>query len=81
VLSSQSSFAYWAGLAGYNGNPYTKDLPDTDASDTCTITEFTYRQKRKPTVTLLQVNGGGHAFPKDIDVFLYLWKFCRQASK
>jgi polyhydroxybutyrate depolymerase len=80
VLSSHRSFGYWAGLAGYSGNPYTKNLPDTDVSDTCTITEFTYRQKRKPTVTLLQVNGGGHSFPKDVDVFLYLWKFCKQAA-
>jgi polyhydroxybutyrate depolymerase len=81
VLSSQRNFAYWAGLAGYTGNPKTTQLPDSDHSDTCTITEFTYRQKRKPAVTLLQVNGGTHSFPKDIDVFLYLWKFCKQAAK
>jgi polyhydroxybutyrate depolymerase len=78
MFVSNSSFAYWAGLAGYSGNPLTKQLPDTDHTDTCTITEFTYRQKHQPTITLLQVNGGGHAFPKDVDVFLYLWEFCKR---
>jgi polyhydroxybutyrate depolymerase len=81
VLSSPGSFQYWAALAGYAGNPAIRQLPDTDLTDTCTITERTYRQKRRPTVTLLQVNGGGHGFPKDIDVFVYLWQFCRAAAE
>ncbi len=80
VRSSFGSFNYWAGLAGYTGNPETAPLPDTDHSDTCTITRFTYRKKHRPTITLLQVNGGEHSFPKDIDVFLYLWQFCKQAG-
>jgi polyhydroxybutyrate depolymerase len=81
VRSSQGSFGYWARLAGYTGQPSIQELPNTDTADGCTITGFTYRKKHRPTVTLLQVNGGGHSFPKDVDVFLYAWAFFKKAGR
>lgn len=81
VKSTQGSFDYWAGLAGYSGRPNIRELPNTDTTDGCTITQFTYHKKRRPTITLLQVNGGGHSFPKDVDVFLYAWEFFKKSRR
>ncbi len=81
VMSSQRSAGYWAALAGYRGKPRTSQLADADTTDGCTITRFTYQGKSRPAVTLLEVNGGGHTFPKDIDVFLYIWEFCKKAGR
>jgi polyhydroxybutyrate depolymerase len=75
VLSSEKSLAYWATLAGYNGEPEKTLLPDTDPSDHKTIEKYSYHQKNKPTVTLLKVVGGHHDYPNDIDVYLYAWEF------
>jgi polyhydroxybutyrate depolymerase len=81
VKSTQGSFAYWAGLAGYTNSPRIRQLPNTDTTDGCTITELSYRNKRRPPVVLLQVNGGGHGFPKDVDVFLYAWAFFKKTRR
>ncbi len=75
VLGSQKSFRYWASLAGYRGEPVTGLLPDTDTSDHKTIERFSFSQPGKPPVCLLQVNGGHHDYPGDIDVYVYAWNF------
>lgn len=76
VRSTNRSFQYWAQLAGYTGQqPMVQDLPDVDTANKQTITRYTYRQADKPEVTLLEVRGGGHAFPKDLDIFLESWAF------
>ncbi|MBB1285171.1 poly(3-hydroxybutyrate) depolymerase [Flavisolibacter sp. BT320] len=78
VRSTQRSFQYWAGIAGYKGQPVVKLLPDKDTTNKQTITRYTFQQSGKPEVTLLEVNGGGHAFPQDIDVFIESWAFFKR---
>ena len=75
VRSTERSFQYWAGVNGYQGKPSVQNLPDPNPSNQQNITRYTYRAAGKPEVTLLQVNGGGHAFPQDIDIFLESWAF------
>ena len=77
-MSSENSFKYWAKLAGYKGKPKQKNLPDTDTSNNQTITQYTYKKKNKPEVTLLEVKGGEHTFPKDIDIFTTSWYFFKR---
>ncbi len=81
VRSTERSFQYWANLAGYKGQPTVKELPDTDTTNKQTITQYTYQGKGKPEVTLLRVNGGAHAFPQDIDIFLESWAFFQREIK
>lgn len=78
VRSTERTFAYWASLAGYKGKPVVTDLPDADTTNDQSITRYTYQQSGKPEVTLLKVNGGTHAFPKDIDIFLESWEFFKR---
>lgn len=78
---TESSFHYWAALAGYSGAPVTEDLPDSIPSNGQNITRYTYRQKDKPAVVLLKVNGGEHAFPKDIDIFITAAAFFKEELK
>ena len=78
IRSTERTFAYWARVAGYDGEPIVSDLPDADTTNEQTITRCTYRQRGKPEVTLLKVNGGTHAFPKDIDIFLESWAFFKR---
>ena len=78
VLSTDSTFGYWAGLAGYKGQPRVEELPNADTADEETITRFTYKGKGKPEVTLLKVTGGKHFFPKDIDAFVESWNFFKR---
>jgi polyhydroxybutyrate depolymerase len=78
VRSTERSFQYWAALAGYQGPPNVDDLPDRDTSNNQTITRYTFKHRDKPEITLLRVNGGVHAFPKDIDIFLESWAFFKK---
>lgn len=78
VRSTDRSFRYWADLAEYKGQPVREALPDTDTTNKQTITRYTFREDDKPEVTLLQVNGGAHAFPKDLDIFLESWAFIQR---
>lgn len=78
VRSTERSFLYWAGVAGYTGKPVVEALPDNDTSNKQTITRYSFQQAGKPEITLLQVNGGGHAFPLDIDVFIESWAFFKR---
>ena len=70
MQSTQQCFHYWATLAGYTGDPVTEELPDPDTNNRQNITRYTYDEKGKPPVVLLKVNGGEHAFPKDVDIFI-----------
>jgi polyhydroxybutyrate depolymerase len=75
VRSSESSFHYWANLAGYNGQPKVELLPDNDPNDQKRIEAYTYKQKKHPTIQLLKVIGGKHDYPNDIDTYVYIWNF------
>jgi len=75
VRSSANTFEYWSSLAGYNGTPEKKLLPDTDTTDHKTIESYIHQQPGKPTVSLLKVTGGKHDYPGDIDVYVYAWEF------
>jgi polyhydroxybutyrate depolymerase len=81
VRSTERTFQYWAGIAGYKGQPVRKEIPDTSTFNNQTITKFTYQAKGKPEVTLLKVEGGGHAFPGDIDAFTESWQFFKRQKK
>jgi polyhydroxybutyrate depolymerase len=78
VRSTDRSFHYWSGLAGYTGEPVEEKLPDTDPSDGRTIVRYTYKQKGKPEVVLLKVIGGKHDYPNDIDVYEEAWEFFKR---
>ena len=81
VLSTEQTFNYWATLAGYKGEPVVKQLPDRDTTNAQTITQFTFKTKGKPEVTLFQVTGGTHSFPGDMDVFINSWAFFKRQMK
>ena len=78
VRSTENTFRYWAGLAGYKGEPVKMVLPDTDPTDKKIIESYTFKDKIKPEVTLLKVIGGKHDYPNDIDVYLYAWDFFKR---
>ena len=78
VRSTDQTFAFWAGLAGYSGKPKKERLPDLDPSDGKIIERYTYRKKNKPEVVLLKVIGGQHNYPNDIDVFVEAWQFFKR---
>jgi len=81
VLSTENTFNYWAHLAGYTGRPLVEHLADTDTTNNQTITQYSYKKEGKPEVTLLQVAGGAHAFPGDVDIFLSSWAFFKRQIK
>lgn len=78
VRSTESSFQYWAGLAGYKGDPVKTSVPDNDPNDGKTIERYTYEGKGKPEVVLLKVIGGKHDYPNDIDVHVEAWEFFKR---
>lgn len=78
VRSSDRTLAYWAGLAGYKGEPRRENLPDTDPADGRTIERYTYKEKGRPEIVLLKVNGGKHDYPNDIDVHLEALRFFKR---
>ena len=81
VRSTERSFRYWAGLAGYKGQPVKEELVDRDPTNKQSITRYTFQKRGKPEIALLQVNGGGHAFPLDLDIFLESWAFFKRELK
>lgn len=78
VRSTDRTLAYWADLAKYKGKPSLEKLPDTDPADGKTIERYTYREKGKPEIVLLKVNGGKHDYPNDIDVHLEALAFFKR---
>ncbi len=81
VQSTEQTFHYWAGLAGYQGEPSKELLADTDPADGKTIEKYRYQQKGKPEILLLKVIGGKHDYPNDIDVYLEAWNFLKRQIK
>lgn len=81
VRSTERSFQYWATLAGYKGQPLVQEVADRDTANKQTITRYTFQQAGRPEVTLLKVNGGEHAFPQDLDIFLESWAFFQREIK
>lgn len=81
VRSTEQTFQYWAELAGYNGKPSRKDLPDTDPTDGKIIERYTYSDAGKPEIVLLKVIGGKHDEPNDIDVYREGWEFFKRQIK
>ena len=81
VRSTDSTFRYWAGIAGYSGRPEVNKLPDSNPSNKQSITRFSFSGKDKPEITLLEVAGGVHAVPADIDIFVESWQFFKRQIK
>lgn len=81
VRSTDNTFGYWAGLAGYRGEPVKENIADKDPNDGKTIDRYTYKRKGKPEVVLLKVNGGKHDYPNDIDVHVEAWEFFKRQLK
>ena len=82
VRSTDRTFAYWANLAGYTGQPTEEKIPDITLTDDQTIERYTYHATGKPDVILLKVNGGKHAYPRDLDPHLEALSFFeRQIQK
>lgn len=81
MRSTESTFNYWAALAGYTGNAVKEELKDPYPENGQTITKFSYADANKPSVILLKVNGGEHAFPKDVNVFLEAGKFFKEEER
>ncbi|REA56629.1 poly(3-hydroxybutyrate) depolymerase [Dyadobacter luteus] len=78
VQSTDQSFNYWARLAGYKGKPDKQLVPDPDKTNNITIEKYTFKEKRKPEVTLLKVNNGKHEFQSDMDFFSAAWDFFKR---
>lgn len=78
VRSTDRTFNYWAGLAGYAGDPKKENLPDNDPSDGETIEKYSYKEKGKPEIVLLKVIGGKHDYPKEIDAHVQAWEFFKR---
>jgi polyhydroxybutyrate depolymerase len=81
VRSTEQTFKYWAALAGFTGEPLIENLPDTDPTDGKTILRFSYRKKKGPEVVLLEVIGGRHDYPNDINVYIEAWEFFKRHLK
>jgi polyhydroxybutyrate depolymerase len=81
VRATDSTFGYWATLAGYKGTAKKESLPDTDPADGKTIERFRYKKKGKPEIVLLKVIGGKHDYPNDIDVHVEAWEFFKRQRK
>jgi polyhydroxybutyrate depolymerase len=78
VRSTEKTFHYWSGLAGYQGEPVKQLLPDRDPGDGKTIERYTYKSPGRPEVVLLKVIGGKHDYPNDIDAHVEAWEFFKR---
>jgi len=78
VVSTQETFQYWAGLAGYKGKPKKTLLPDPIPDNQITMEQFTYKKKGKPEVTLISVINGTHGQPADLDFYTEVWAFFKR---
>lgn len=78
VRSTENTFHYWSGLAGYQGNPVKELLADTDPTDGKTIERYSFSARGKPEIVLLKVIGGKHDYPNDIDVHVAAWNFFKK---
>lgn len=78
VMSTRESFAYWAGLAGYEGEPRKRVLPDPVPSNNISMESYSYSAKGKPEVTLIRVINGVHGQPEDMDFYTEVWDFFKR---
>lgn len=69
VLSGRATADYFAGLAGYRGEPRRTEYPDIRTTDKSTAYRLDWRGFGKPPVTLVVIEGGGHAFPQPTTTF------------
>jgi len=81
VRSTENSLSYWAKMARYNTNPRIKPDLDTLPANGQSITRHIYEAKGKPRLELLEVIGGTHDFPKDLDAFIESWTFFKSHHK
>ncbi len=78
VVSTDDSFAYWAGLAGYKGLPQKESLPDPVPGNEITMERYSHKKKGHPEVTLIKVINGVHGQPADMDFYTEVWRFFRR---
>ncbi len=89
VRSMAQTGRYWAGLAGYSGEPGSERWPDTDPEDGTRVEVAAWEAPGQPSVELLTVLGGGHTMPNptfslprmlgptshEFDVAEVIWQF------
>lgn len=63
VHSTDETIRYFADLAGYEGEPSVRQLPDVRTDDDSTIFEHRWAAPGKREVVLWEVRGGGHTVP------------------
>lgn len=78
VVSTDASFAYWSGLAGYRGEPKREMLPDPFPDNDITMESLTYQKKGSPEVKLIKVINGKHGQPADLNFYTEVWKFFKR---
>ncbi|ODS80788.1 MAG: poly(3-hydroxybutyrate) depolymerase [Cytophagaceae bacterium SCN 52-12] len=78
VVSTRESFAYWARLAGYEGEPEKKALPDPVPGNNISMESYSYKKEGRPEVTLIRVINGVHGQPEDMDFYTEVWDFFKR---
>jgi polyhydroxybutyrate depolymerase len=63
VESSLETAEYWAGLAGYEGEPFQHRYPDSVPEDGSVATRIVWTDPGQPEISLITVHGGGHTIP------------------
>ena len=53
----------WIALSGCNSNPVIETMPDTDKTDGCSCTKYSYSKDGKAFIGFIKVQNGGHAWP------------------
>ncbi len=81
VVSTRESFAYWARLAGYEGEPEKKILPDPVPGNNISMESYSYKKRGKPEVKLIRVINGVHGQPEDMNFYAEVWDFFKQQLK
>jgi polyhydroxybutyrate depolymerase len=93
VLSAQASIDYFRKLDGLGGPPARTQIPDTDPTDGSTAERQSWTAPGKRNVTLIRIQGGGHAVPhpavygrrllghtnRDFHAANEIWDFFQQA--
>jgi polyhydroxybutyrate depolymerase len=93
VLSAEASRDYFLKLDGLNGPPVRTQIPDTDPEDGSTAERQRWSAPGKRNVTLIKIQGGGHALPhpatqgmrllgssnRDFHAAYEIWDFFQQA--
>jgi polyhydroxybutyrate depolymerase len=66
VLSSAATAAYWAGLAGYEGEGEHHAWPRQDPQDATSVQSTDWSAAGKVPVSLVTIVGGGHTVPNPV---------------